>query len=599
MVFGGFHAAVLARSQVQEQGAVTQQQRELNAASTPLREVLHPALPANRSSAAFPLQTEQGRSKDVATVMTVPEPLPPPATLAASTVAPLRPRASALAAAPMLRLAALVPAAAFLLVALSPPLNHDVAAVLTFAERMLAGEELYADLIDVNPPLIFVLNLLPAALGAWSPLGAVPAVLLCLLGLCALSSWLTLRLCRPAAPVEGACLAVAVPLLTLAAGYDFGQREHLMTVAALPYLFLAARRIEGRATGLALSLGVAVLAALGFALKPHFLAVPGLIEALVLLRRGSGRALRDPVPWTMAAIWLAYLGSLPVFFPGYFGQVVPLVRDYYLGLDGFAWWQVILTERLGTALMLLVPLAVVAARPGRGALPKVVAVAALGATISAVVQHKGWSYHALPVRLLAGLLAVVLAARWLDRALPGPRALHAAPALAVVTAFGLGIHNFAGAEAPWRQITWSWSRGGEVTALLKREAYGERLLVLSPDIFPVFPALNYARAQSTLRTMNLWLLQGVYHDCPAGGARYRETWEMSRTEFFVYRTVAEDFSHAPPAAILVSTRPGIPVCGRPFDLLEYFGRHPLFAATLRRYRPAAAIEGYRLLRRED
>ena len=159
-----------------------------------------------------------------------------------------------------------------------------------------------------------------------------------------------------------------------------------------------------------------------------------------------------------------------------------------------------------------------------------------------MVQHKGWSYHALPVRLLAGLLAVVLAARWLDRALPGPRAIRAAPALAVVAAFGLGIHGFAGAEAPWRQITWSWSRGGEVTALLKREAYGERLLVLSPDIFPVFPALNYARAQSTLRTMNLWLLQGVYQDCPAGGARYRETWEMSRAEFFVYRTVAEDFS---------------------------------------------------------
>ncbi|MFZ4410693.1 MAG: hypothetical protein ACOYOH_25340, partial [Paracraurococcus sp.] len=331
----------------------------------------------------------------------------------------------------------------------------------------------------------------------------------------------------------------------------------------------------------------------------HFLVIPALVEALVLLHRGPARALRDPVPWTMAALWFAYLASLPLVFPEYFGQVLPLVWDYYLGLGGFAWWQVILTERLGTALMLLVPLAVVAARPGWGALPKVIAAAALGAAVAAVVQHKGWSYHALPVRLLAGLLAVVMAARWLDRALPAPRALRAAPALAAVAAFGLGVHNFAGAEAPWRQITWSWSRGGDVTALLKREAYGERLLVLSPDIFPVFPALNYARAQSTLRTMNLWLLQGVYQDCPAGGARYRETWEMSRTEFFVYRTVAEDFAHAPPAAILVSTNQGIPDCGRPFDVLEFFGRHPLFAATLRRYRLAAEIEGYRLLRRED
>ncbi|MBK1658738.1 hypothetical protein [Paracraurococcus ruber] len=169
----------------------------------------------------------------------------------------------------------------------------------------------------------------------------------------------------------------------------------------------------------------------------------------------------------------------------------------------------------------------------------------------------------------------------------------------MAAAFAFAGIALTGAEAPWRQITWSWSRGGEVTALLKREAYGERLLVLSPDVFPVYPALNYARAQSTLRTMNLWLLQGVYQDCPAGGARYRETWEMPRAEFFVYRSVAEDFARAPPAAILVATNPGIPDCGERFDFLAYFARHPLFAETLRRYRPVAEIEGYRLLRREE
>ena len=135
--------------------------------------------------------------------------------------------------------------------------------------------------------------------------------------------------------------------------------------------------------------------------------------------------------------------------------------------------------------------------------------------------------------------------------------------------------------------------------MLKREAYGERLLVLSPDIFPIYPALNYARAQSTLRTMNLWLLQGVYGTCPASGARYRETWEMPRAEFFVYRTVAEDFSRAPPAAILVSRNPGIKWCGKEFDFLEYFSRHPLFAETFRRYRMVSEVEGYRLYLRED
>ncbi len=39
--------------------------------------------------------------------------------------------------------------------------------------------------------------------------------------------------------------------------------------------------------------------------------------------------------------------------------------------------------------------------------------------------------------------------------------------------------------------------------------------------------------------------------------------------------------------------------GADFDFLDYFTRHPLFAETWRRYRPAGEIQGYRLFVRED
>ncbi|SDC22150.1 hypothetical protein [Belnapia rosea] len=500
------------------------------------------------------------------------------------------------AAPALLRLAAWLPALAFLLTVLAPPLNHDVAALLDFTGRWWAGERLYADLIDVNPPLIFLLTLAPVAISAWTPLGPVAAMLACLLAVCALATGMALRL-APRGGMEGACLAVALPMLAVAAGYDFGQREHLMAVAALPYLLVAARRAEGEPAGAGMRLASTLLAALGFALKPHFLAIPALVEAVVLLRRGPARALRDPVPWGMAALWLLYLASIPAFFPNYLHHVLPLVRDYYLGLGDFAWWQVILSERLGTALAALLPLALVAARGGFGALPQVVAAAGLGAALAAIVQQKGWTYHAVPVRMMAGLLAVLLAARWLDRALPARRALAAAPGAAVAAAFILFLHNLAGAEAPWREITWRWSRAGELAALVGREAPGGRVLVLSPDIFPVYPALNYAGAHSTLRTMNLWLLQGVYGACPEGGARYHEIGAMPPAEALLFRRTVEDVSAAPPDAILVARHAGIPACGKEFDVLEYLSRDPAFAAVLRRYRPAGGVEGYRLLRR--
>jgi hypothetical protein len=512
-------------------------------------------------------------------------------------------RTPALAAlgARLLRALALAPAAAFLLMVLAPPLNHDVAAILNFAERWVAGERLYHDLIDVNPPLVFVLTAIPAGIARLTPLDGAQALLLCVLACCALSWRMValLRADRAEGRVERAVLDALVPLAILLPAYDVGQREHLMALFAIPYAFLAARRIEGLPVPPRLAWAVTVAAAMGFALKPHFLAVPVLVEALVLVRRGPAAALRDPLPWGMAAIWLLYLASLPLVFPRYLDFVLPLVVGFYLGTGGLGLFDVLLAEKLGAALLLLLALAPFAARRASGAPAQALLAVGLGGLLSAWVQHKGWSYHVVPIAMASALLAGLLAARWLDRALPAVRAEAAAPGLALAAALAIGLLHVRG-ESPWRQIWYGATRDGELTSVLRREVAGERLLVLSPDIYPVYPALNYARARSTLRTMNLWLLVGAYPDCPEGAPRYRDTWEMSRPEFLVYRTVAEDFARAPPAGVLVAKNPGIPRCGaEEFDPIAYFSRHPAFAETWQRYGRIVHMDTYLLYLRED
>ncbi|MBE9605586.1 hypothetical protein IAI18_11985 [Acetobacteraceae bacterium H6797] len=511
------------------------------------------------------------------------------------------------------RLAALLPALAYLLVVLSPPLNHDVSAVLNFSERWLAGEDLYTDLIDVNPPLIFVLNLLPAWIADHTPLDGPRALQLCLLALAGVVWAMSARIRRGRneGPVEAAVLSAVVPLYLVIAGYDFGQREHIMACAALPYFLLAARRVEGQPTRWPLLLSSTILAGLGFALKPHFLAIPAFVELVVLLERqrlaGHGvsrletlaRSIVDPVPWLLAAVWAAYLASIFIFFDDYFGYVVPLVWDYYLDNGNLNRFSVLVSDDMGPMVLLMLVLVPASLRLRAGALSRILAAALLGAFLSAWVQHKGWTYHVLPMLMIGTLLACVLAARFADDALPPARGRLSAPLLGLAAAAMVAVYGVRGGEAPWREIGWDGSRAERLTEMLQQEAYGERLLVLSPDIFPVYPAINYATAQSTLRTMNLWLLEGTNRTCPANGARYHETWEMSRAEFFVYRTVAEDFAEAPPAAVLVSTNPGIPWCGKEFDFIEYFSRHPLFADTWTRYRLKGEIEGYKLYVRED
>jgi hypothetical protein len=508
---------------------------------------------------------------------------------------------------------AILPALLFLPFVLAPPLNHDAGAVLAFSERWLNGERLYSDLIDVNPPLIFVLNLIPAAIAKWTVLGGVQALQLCILAYGLLAWRLAVRVRDRLS--EGAAERVFVDVLPalflLAAGYDFGQREHLMAVGALPYLLCASRRCRGeRPLG---RIGAAVLAGIGFALKPHFLAIPVMTELAVIAGRASvgpararfGAALRrsfiDPVPWAMGAVWAVYLVSLPLVFPDYVGTVLPLVSDYYVDLGGLSIWQMLLEPRLASVLLLVVPLLFVLVRArdaARNALPSMLGLGTLGALSAALAQHKGWSYHILPIELFACALGGLLACCWLDRT--GASRMSPGPHRVAAVFTGLvALYAVLSGEAPWKEVGYAKDEVAGLTALLQREAAGERVLILSPGIYPIYPAVNYAHVQTTLRSMNVWLLQGAYRQCLDRGRRYREVWEMGRTEFFVYRTVAEDFAKASPAAVLVDRQPGIPWCDGEFDFLAYFARHPLFAEVWSHYRLAATWDRYRIYTRRD
>lgn len=490
---------------------------------------------------------------------------------------------------------AVLPAVVFLFFVLSPPMNHDVAAVLDFSMRWRNGEALYRDLIDMNPPLIFLLTRGGVSFWAGLGVGPVAAVLLSVLAVCALCAGLALALWRgmPKGPVEGAGVAIAMPLILLTAGYDFGQREHLMLAAVLPYLVLAARRAEGVATPRGLTLGTALLAALFLALKPHFLAIPALVELYVLYRAGL-KGFRDPVPWAMAALWCAYLALIHFAFPDYEGFAMPLALEYYHSASTIG--SMLLNERMAPAMLLFLPAACIAMWRPRGLAPAL-ALAGLGALIAAFVQMRGWSYHVMPVKLLGALLAVQLVGRWLDARLAVTAGVG--PRFAALAAGFLALQGQLNPET-WRAVFFARSWPGAIAAEIRQDAPGGRVLVLSPDVHPVFPGINYARALSTLPTMNNWLVQAANQACLPGGARYREPGEMGPGERLIWDFVTRSMTEDPPTALMVARHTAIPYCGgRDFDYLEYYGRDPGFAVALRRYRQTADFAGYRIFRRED
>jgi hypothetical protein len=489
----------------------------------------------------------------------------------------------------------------WILVYFQPPLNHDAAALLHFSQRWLAGERLYVDLIDVNPPLVFILNLIPAAIAQTTPVGAPVALMLCVLGWITWAFALSWRLLRVApGTISGIHRYILPPLfLFLMIAYpgpEFGQREHLMLVAALPYLLLAQARLEGRETALGLTLGVAFFAALAFALKPHFLLIPAAVELLVIVSLGLQRSLRDPVPWVLGMVFACYAAFVLLVTPAYFAVVVPLAMDEYLRLGGLGPWGVLFNSQLTASALLLVPLAgasLLVRRP----LARLVAIAAIAATIVAMVQGKGWPYHVLPTESFVLLLGAVLLCEFLDAQVPAVEEKRSISLTMFLVTFMLASYYMSALVRPtfWRQAGFEHSPAGELLQRIGKEASQGPILVLSPGIYPHFPLVNYAKTKMAMRFMSMWPIQGAYESCLPDGRMFRTPAEMSRGEAFTFEAVAEDFNRYRPKLVIVDKEPGIPMCaGKDFDYLAYFRRNPLFEANWHHYRLLSEFDRYRV-----
>jgi hypothetical protein len=400
-------------------------------------------------------------------------------------------------------------------------------------------------------------------------------------------------------------LAVVYP------GEMFAQREHLMLLSAVPYLLLAAARLDGQATPRGRLLTIAVIAGVGFALKPHFLAIPLLVEVYLLTARGWRKTLLDAVPWIMLAVMVAYVAAAWLVTPDYFTSVLPLILDSYEEVGGADPLQVLYSRLLAPFMLMMVPLTVAAFLLRLSPLTRMAGLAALGGVMSGIAQAKGWPYHLLPAQVMTLLLTVLVICQGIDkligeraaadRAISPSAALSLAPLRLTVGALMLMLFCLAGATRTtfYDQMNFDNSQAGKLLKLVKKYAQGQPVLIISPGIYPHFPVLNYANARLAMRFQTIWPLQGAYESCRPEEARYHDPDKMPTMERLLRRAVSEDFVKYHPALVIMDKNPGIRLCGgREFDLTEYFLSIPAFAEEWKNYDIVYQFDRYILFKRK-
>ncbi|TQX83434.1 MULTISPECIES: hypothetical protein [unclassified Rhizobium] len=303
----------------------------------------------------------------------------------------------------------------------------DTSWLITESERFLAGERLYIDLLENNPPFTIWL-FLPAMLTShW--IGISPEVAIDLYTWLAVIVGLALAtvIIWKADFVEGRALLRQLPLFVLLfvifPGIAFTERDHLGTVLFLPLLALMGWRAEAKSPavpGIWLVVSAALCGSVLVLLKPYYVLAYIAPVLYVAWRRKNLMALIAPENCIIAVTGVAYIALIFWLNPEFIQIILPQVADVYMASGDSA--QVALNYAPAYAAILLL-LWLVA--PGERMTPLVtVAILASLASLAALIyQGKGWAYHAFPaisLAFVAVLCRIAASPAWrLDRATLG------------------------------------------------------------------------------------------------------------------------------------------------------------------------------------
>ena len=309
------------------------------------------------------------------------------------------------------RTPAFLPALAILAVAILLQCRYgllgDVSWLITADEKWLDGATPYADFIEINPPASLILYCPAIALARL--FGLKPELVVGAFGFASVVvglalAWAILKRAGLIDRFGPLAQAIALVLFAVLPGHSFDERDHLAAIYGAPFLAVAA----ARAARAPVDPLLAVLAGLGMgamaAIKPPYALTAIAILPYLVVRLGVAARSAAIEYGAAAALGLAYVAMVPIDFPHYVSDVLPLGLAVYVPIR----------ESLGALLaapgaLITVALGAAAAKlAGRRLgepLVAVPALAALGAFAAYVIQGKGWIYQDYPALAYMGLAA--------------------------------------------------------------------------------------------------------------------------------------------------------------------------------------------------
>jgi hypothetical protein len=294
-------------------------------------------------------------------------------------------------------------------------LPADTVWLIHAGKEMLAGKTLYRDILETNPPMSVLLYMPGLILAELTGLSARSAVLLQMAIVAALSMALSLAFFLRAGLVKRAYAGwIGMAILFCFAvlpNHQATQREHFAAMLLLPYIALMASHAAARPVpGLAMRIGMAVLAGIAAAIKPHFLIVPALMTLVSAFMTRSPRPLLAIENIVGGLVFTAYSLGVLILFPAFGEEMWPILGELYLE-ERSGPLSLLMHSHMARFIqpfMLICLLCAMLVRSTRAA--AIWFAPALGCLAMFLIQGKGFIYHFYPAAAFAVIAMAVLAA---------------------------------------------------------------------------------------------------------------------------------------------------------------------------------------------
>jgi hypothetical protein len=461
-------------------------------------------------------------------------------------------------------------------------LNHDVSYFVHFDRWLLQGRSLGSDLFDGNLPMVWILFMPAAALAQWGLMDEPAAVRLLFWVYFLVSTALLISVLsqlRNADRWASAGWVIAFVLIaTLGPGFSFGQREHACILFAMPYLATAVLRLEGgQGPRMSLAVAVGLLAGIGFALKPYFLAIPALIELMLLWRLGWRSLLVRIESLVLAFTVLVYVVTAALLLSDYLKTTIEFALATYWAYDNssvlFSRFVRLVQPALYGALIALLT---------RTWSPQhtVMLVAGFGFAVSYFVQAKGFVYHAYPVVVCSLAFLGICLGQGLARALAVWR--NAGSSLRFVLMPVVVLLVLPPVKKAYDEVLgWysnyniAWGQSGRFRQSIidtvnrfapTRQSY---FFAFSTHPFPGFPTASYTAAEWTGRAIVEPFIPALARINEVSDPRIRERVVLAGQ--YQRQMVIEDFQRRPPTIVFAErSRFRLGMNGVQFDDIAFY-----------------------------